>query len=232
MEGAEPMSTMRDTILGRVKEALSRPSNPGVRSVAGDGVRDVREARSFLPPGGETDEERMANFTRLAEKLKVEVHLAKGQLDVGHLLKKLKEEENWDRIASHRTPVTESQVPGLGLPVVWTDDEPDTDTLEACPVGITRCEALIAQTGSVLITSKGCGGRALSVLPPHHIVLAKRSQLLPDMLAGYDLLRETYGSKMPSFISFITGASRTGDIERILVLGAHGPKRLTVIISD
>ncbi len=226
------MTTARDTILGRIREALSRPSHPGVRSLAGDGIRDVREARHVLPPGGETEEERLGNFTRLAEKLKVEVHLATGQLEVGHLLKKLKEEGNWDRIASHRSVITESQVPSLKLPVIWTDDEPGTEALEVCHVGITRCEALIAQTGSVLVTSKGCGGRALSVLPPHHIVLARRDQLLPDMLAGYDLLRDTYGDKLPSFISFITGASRTGDIERILVLGAHGPKRLTVIISD
>jgi L-lactate dehydrogenase complex protein LldG len=221
----------REVILGRIREALARPSHPQVRSLAGDGIRDVREARHFLPPGGETEAERLENFQRLSEKLKVEVHLAHGPLEAIKILKQLKDEEKWTQIASHHHPVTNDLIPHLDLPAIWTDDQPDIAVLESCPVGITRCEALIAQTGSVLITNKGCGGRALSVLPPHHIVIASRDQLLPDMLAGYDLLTKTYGDKLPSFISFITGASRTGDIERILVLGAHGPKRLTVIIT-
>lgn len=57
-----------------------------------------------------------------------------------------------------------------------------------------------------------------------------QNDLARRLLVGYDSLRERYGENLPSFTSFITGASRTGDIERILVLGAHGPKRLTVIV--
>ena len=48
-------------------------------------------------------------------------------------------------------------------------------------LGISQCEALIAQTGSVLVSSRSSGGRALSILPPHHVVLARRDQLLPDL---------------------------------------------------
>ena len=92
-----------------------------------------------------------------------------------------------------------------------------------------RMRALIAQAGSVLVSSRSSGGRALSVLPPHHIVLARREQLLPDLPAAFALLRNKYASDYPSLISFITGPSRTGDIERILVLGAHGPKKLTIL---
>jgi L-lactate dehydrogenase complex protein LldG len=70
------------------------------------------------------------------------------------------------------------------------------------------------------------------VLPPHHVVIARRGQLRPDLTAGFSLLRQKYAPDYPSFISFITGPSRTGDIERILVLGAHGPKRLTILLVD
>ena len=98
-------------------------------------------------------------------------------------------------------------------------------------MGISECDALIAQTRSVLLTTLSGGGRALSVLPPHHVVIARRDQLVPDLPAAYELLHHTYGpSSWPSMITLITGPSRTGDIERILVLGAHGPKKLTVII--
>jgi L-lactate dehydrogenase complex protein LldG len=92
----------------------------------------------------------------------------------------------------------------------------------------TLCDALIAQTGSILLTARSAGGRALSVLPPHHIVIAQGSQLLPDLPAAFELLQRTYNGDYPSLITFITGPSRTSDIERILVLGAHGPRFLTI----
>jgi L-lactate dehydrogenase complex protein LldG len=88
---------------------------------------------------------------------------------------------------------------------------------------------LIAQTGTVVVTSRSAGGRALSVLPPHHIVLARRHQFVPDLPAAFEGLRKKYWPDYPSMISLITGPSRTGDIERILVLGAHGPKQLTIL---
>jgi L-lactate dehydrogenase complex protein LldG len=70
------------------------------------------------------------------------------------------------------------------------------------------------------------------VLPPHHIVIARTSQMLPDLTAAFDWVKQRYGTNFPSFMSFITGPSRTGDIERTLVLGAHGPKRLTILLID
>jgi L-lactate utilization protein LutC len=59
--------------------------------------------------------------------------------------------------------------------------------LEACDAGLTECECLVAQTGSVCATTKSSGGPALSVLPPHHVVIARKSQLLPDLTAAYEL---------------------------------------------
>ena len=88
----------------------------------------------------------------------------------------------------------------------------------------------VAQTGGVMVSAPSAGGRALSVLPPHHIVIARSSQMVSDLTAAFDRVKQRYGANYPSFLSFITGPSRTGDIERILVLGAHGPKRLTVLL--
>ena len=70
----------------------------------------------------------------------------------------------------------------------------------------------------------------MSVLPPHHVVLARRSQMVPDLSDALERAREKFKGNLPSFLSFITGSSRTGDIERILVLGAHGPKKLTILL--
>ncbi len=114
--------------------------------------------------------------------------------------------------------------------MLYTGRSLGNEELAHCDAGISECDALIAQTGSVLVTSHSAGGRALSCLPPHHVVIARRDQLVPDLPAAFELLQQKYGGNYPSMISFITGPSRTGDIERILVLGAHGPKKLTIFM--
>ena len=144
-------------------------------------------------------------------------------------LVRLRDSENWKRAACHSGGLTDATCPALNIPLLRTGRPYEVQGLEACDAGITECDALIAQTGSVLVTSRSAGGRALSVLPPHHVVLARREQMLPDLTAAFDLLKRKYAENYQSFISFITGPSRTGDIERILVLGAHGPKKLTIL---
>ena len=96
--------------------------------------------------------------------------------------------------------------------------------------GITFCEALIARTGSVLVSSAHEAGRQMNIYPPTHIVLARKSQLVPYISDGLALIKSKYGENLPSAITNITGPSRTADIEKTLVLGAHGPKDIWVII--
>ncbi|MCS6991883.1 MAG: lactate utilization protein [Chitinophagales bacterium] len=104
--------------------------------------------------------------------------------------------------------------------------------LEKADAGLTSCEALIARTGSILITSRTESGRALSIFPPVHLVLAYANQLVYDLRDAYQLVMNRYGHQPPSMISIITGPSRTADIEKTLVLGAHGPKELWVLFVD
>lgn len=94
--------------------------------------------------------------------------------------------------------------------------------------GETGCDCLVAMTGSIFVSTRSAGGRALSVLPPVHLVIARREQLVPDLDAAFALLRQRYGANWPSALTLITGPSRTSDIEKVLVMGAHGPKRLAV----
>jgi L-lactate dehydrogenase complex protein LldG len=170
-------------------------------------------------------------FGANASELKADFHLLEAPAAQVPLLAKLRDVEGWKRVASHAGPLTDQACQAVGLPVLRTDRPYEVNELELCDVGISECDALIAQTGSVLVTNRSAGGRALSVLPPHHVVLARREQLLPDLPAAFELLQRKYAEDYPSFISIITGPSRTGDIERILVLGAHGPKKLTIICS-
>jgi len=107
----------------------------------------------------------------------------------------------------------------------------DTD-FEQAEVGITSCEALIARNGSILISNANAAGRRLSIYPHIHIVIAYTSQLLADIKDGLELMKTKYGEDLPSMISLITGPSRTADIEKTLVLGAHGPRELYVFLMD
>jgi L-lactate dehydrogenase complex protein LldG len=111
--------------------------------------------------------------------------------------------------------------------VAFRSDPSDFNEMQA---GVTWCESLIARTGSVMVSSAHESGRQMNVFPPIHIVLAKESQLVPYLEDAYINMQAKYDLHLPSMISLITGPSRTADIEKTLVLGVHGPKKLWVIL--
>ncbi len=224
-------STEKDRILERVREALkaAAPAQSQGHSAFVAPPETNHAARRWLPLVGETFQERLALFERNAVDLKAAFCLVHRHEEFAKRLLDLKEAGQWKKVASHSGELTDQACRILGLPLVSTDKPYSVAELESCDAGITECDALIAQTGTVLVTNRTAGGRALSVLPPHHLVLARREQLIPDLPEAFALLKQKYGLDYPSFISLITGPSRTGDIERILVLGAHGPKKLTIV---
>ncbi len=224
--------TEREKILARVREGLKRPAplpgSHGEVHLPNQVGTQTSTARQWLPKVGESIEEQFTSFRKNAIELKADFQIVADYDELKVALAKISTAENWKRIACHRGELTDSIYESFGLSVCLTDKSYDVHELETCDAGISECDALIAQTGSVLVTSQSAGGRALSVLPPHHIVLARREQLVADLPAAFELLKQKYDGNYPSMISFITGPSRTGDIERILVLGAHGPKKLTI----
>jgi L-lactate dehydrogenase complex protein LldG len=222
----------REKILTRIREALQRPAPFRHRPETTPDSGGQASAEAWLPPVPATLEDRIALFEKNSAGLKTEIIRCAGPAEVQVQLAALAAEGNWKRVAAHRFPLGEPAIRSLELATVWTDDGYATADLESVDAGITGCECLVAQTGSVLVTARSAGGRALSVLPPHHVILAKRAQIVGDLVDAYAAVRASHGGEPPAFLSFITGPSRTGDIERILVLGAHGPKRLTILLAD
>jgi L-lactate dehydrogenase complex protein LldG len=104
--------------------------------------------------------------------------------------------------------------------------EPADPALEGADACITGCEALVARTGSILLTSKQPLGRIAPVFYPVHIVVAFASQVVPDIADALALMQQRYGNELPSMINLNTGPSRTADIEKTLVVGVHGPKEV------
>ena len=141
-------------------------------------------------------------------------------------LLELAEERKWRKIYCWE-PELQKVLNQFEYPFFETDKD-----FEQADVGFTLCEALIARNGSILLSNAGMAGRRLSIYPPVHIVLAYTSQMVLDIKDGFKLIKNKYGQNLPSMITNVTGPSRTADIEKTLVLGAHGPKELFVFLLD
>ncbi len=232
----------RDTILARIREALRVPAPlPHMRShateamaaggLAGLTILPADVARPWLPDGGDTPAERITLLTDNLGKLRAEVHRVADLAAAAETVSRIAAERSWRRVAWHGHDAVEPVAASLGCDTYRLDAASfDKDALESCDAGITACEAAVAQTGSILVSSGTCGGRALSILPHVHVVILAADQVVGTLGDAFDLVRDRFGGRMPSMLSFITGPSRTGDIERILVLGAHGPKELLVML--
>ncbi len=237
----------RDAILARVHEALRVPApmphlaSHDIEPVANTAGRSTRSltilpstaARPWLPDGGDTPEASLVLLEENLQKLRANLVRVNDLAAAADYLASLVREKDWQRVAWHTSPLVEAAITGVpcGTYRVDASETPfDKNTLETCDAGITSCECLVAQTGSILVASSTSGGRALSVLPHVHVVIATLDQILPTLADALDGVRQRHGGRLPSMLSFITGPSRTGDIERILVLGAHGPKELFVIL--
>jgi len=119
------------------------------------------------------------------------------------------------------------QISNAGVEIIKSK----TQFIQTCEAGITQCESLIARTGSILVSSALGGGRELSIYPPIHIVVGYTSQVVDEVEEALEKIKNTY-SELPSMLSLTSGPSRTADIEKTLVMGAHGPKELVLFLID
>ena len=221
------MSSARDDILARIREALRLPAaKPHLSPGKGTG----KPGKAWLPEAGETPDERLKVLAENLAKLRAQLVRVPDMASAAAELAKLSHAKGWKRLAYHTAPETSSAIGSVGCETWAMDQAFNKQRLESCDAGLTTCEAIVAQTGSILVSSATNGGRALSILPHAHVVVARADQVVGDLTDAFALLRSRHGDRLPSMLSFITGPSRTGDIERILVLGAHGPKELILIL--
>jgi len=96
-------------------------------------------------------------------------------------------------------------------------------------VGITGVFCAVAETGSLAVLSGAETPAANSLLPETHIAIVPAARIVPGMEEAWQLIRAECG-ELPRAVNFISGPSRTGDIEQTLVLGAHGPYRVHIVV--
>jgi L-lactate dehydrogenase complex protein LldG len=119
------------------------------------------------------------------------------------------------------------QLRAAGIEVATVDALPmPREVFFEADLGVSNVYRLIAETGTVAVASWPEEPRSLSLLPPVHIAVAERAQLVPDL---FDLFAQLAGTP-PACLSLITGPSKTGDIELRLVTGVHGPGEVHVVV--
>jgi len=98
-------------------------------------------------------------------------------------------------------------------------------------VGLTHASAAVAETGTMVLASGADNPVTLNFLPETHIIVVEERDLAPAYEDAWDKIRARFGDQaMPRTVNFISGPSRTGDIGGRLVMGAHGPRRMCVIV--
>lgn len=124
---------------------------------------------------------------------------------------------------------------GAGLAVEARPPKRD-ESQGADPVGITGCFAAIAETGTLVLLSSSETPASTHLLPATHIALVPASRIVATMEDAFALMRRergsggATGSMMPRAVNMVSGPSRTGDIEQTIVLGAHGPFRVHLVV--
>jgi L-lactate dehydrogenase complex protein LldG len=215
-----PLTTMRDITTSR--EKLLKKIRKALLEKRDNPYPNLEDLPHY-PPNEELPEVLFAEqFTAISGQFV----FCEDEVQFIENLLELAEERKWHKIYCWE-PALQQVLTRFDYPYFETDKN-----FEQADVGFTLCEALIARNGSILLSNEGMAGRRLSIYPPVHIVLAYTSQLVVDLKDGFKLIKNKYGNNLPSMITNVTGPSRTADIEKTLVLGAHGPKELFVFLLD
>ena len=213
------MSDAREAVLGRLRRALRR-SNGGA-------VADQARPAGIIPARADLDlAGRIALFVRQAETVQTTVRRLREDAEVPAAVV--------DYLRAHNLPMRLVVAPDPAL------DRPAWPALleirrgraeDADPVGLTTAFAGIAETGTLMLLSGPETPTTIAFLPETSLVVLRAGRVLRAYEDGLSLLREERGA-LPRSINFITGPSRSGDIEQTIQLGAHGPKRLLVLLVD
>ncbi|TSA28957.1 MAG: hypothetical protein D4R67_02900 [Bacteroidetes bacterium] len=208
-------STSREQILKKIRNALIEKNDPPY---------PILDQESGVFP--EMTESLDVVFAQALVDVAGKFVYCESEDDFLGILKSFILEKDWPLLYC-LDPVLQSRLKEVGIPF-----ESDPEKLTEARIGITRCESLIARFGSVMVSSQLNPGRKISVFPDIHLVVGYTSQLVPELKQAYQLIRKRYGANFPSMITLITGPSRTADIEKTLILGAHGPRELYVFLIE
>ena len=220
----------RQRILEGIRDALGRGPLPETTQAALR--RRLQYPRLNVVPGrGRVDgEERLALFVAEAERVQTTVERVGSVNEIpGRVLAYLQAANLPAVVRAARDPLVRS-VPWDEAPLLTIEEGP---AVNGDTASITPAVAGIAETGSVMIASAADNPTTLAFLPEAHLVALPARRIHGTYEDAWASLRAKRApGRMPRVVTWITGPSRTADIEQTLLLGAHGPRRLHVLILD
>ncbi|NLF09744.1 MAG: LUD domain-containing protein [Pirellulaceae bacterium] len=211
----------RDTILQRLRTELSK-SRPA----------DKPEPAEVWPRENPAPAEMADRFTEELTLVHGEVIRCASVEDAQRRLAELAKESEWKSLCGMDRPMVRDAAGGLPPDAIeWAAADWQPRRIADYSASVIEADALLADTGSCLISCPTAQDRLLCYLPPACVVIARVGQLAEHLPAAWPsvVARASEQSLTGEFV-IVTGPSRTADIEKILILGVHGPKRLVVLL--
>lgn len=218
----------RDLVLNAIRASLGVSADDAVRK---ETVRNRLNSHpaNLVPLRARAEgDSRLDLFTRMLEGQSARVSRAKELSDVPELVAAYLRENNLP--AEFRTGSDEllDEIPWNAAPSLTRHSGRGQGSDS---VAISRAGAAAAETGTLFLASGAENPTTLNFLPDSHIVVIRAKDILGSYEDAWNALRNVYGERvMPRTVNLVSGPSRTADIEQIIVMGAHGPRRLHVIV--
>lgn len=217
----------REAVFGKIRRSLGVTADDPRRNATVDdrlkrAPKGIIPARGQLPP-----EEKLALFTAMATKMLCSVERVADESAIPSAVGAF--------LRAHNLPATVRMGDDpLFVSLPWSRTAIEvkhgpSDGTDA--VGLSHAFAGVAESGTLVLTSGKDNPTTINFLPDTHIVAIKAADVAGDYEAVWDRLRERFGrGHLPRTVNWVTGPSRSGDIEQKLLIGAHGPRRVHVII--
>lgn len=220
----------REAILGKVRNALA------ANGTASERLQVVKERletapKGIIPARGKLKPaKRIALFRSMAEQVSCTVRQVKKRDNVPRAVMEYLRSKNLPAAMRMGDDRRLARLPWADYHTLDIKTGPsDGDDLTA----IAYATGGIAETGTVMLQSGSDNPTTNNFLPEHHIVVIDAKDIAGDLETLYARLRRKFGrGGMPRVVNLITGPSRSGDVEQKIVLGAHGPRALHIIIVD
>ena len=214
-------TSSRDAILQRIR---SQSGREGLTSVAErDAVKARIQSRPTAPLPGIAKHEPVAHFIAECERVKTTVALVATEAEIPSAVAKYMAEEGLNTAISGWSAYANLDWQAAGLSY-----KAGPSTAQDL-IGFTDCFCAIGESGTLLLLSSPATPKLNALLPETHICVVKKSRIVPTMEAAFALMREEIGAP-PRATFFVSGPSRTADIEQTIVIGAHGPYRVHVLL--
>ena len=219
----------RETILASVRRSLGVSGQERPRLSAVD-ERLAKAPRGVIPARGQGDRAaKLAKFIEMTAVAQASLSEVASAADVPQAVAAFLREHNLPATIRSGDDERLAAMPWQNTTLALASGPSDGQDLNA----VSHALAGIAETATLVLTSGRDNPTTLNFLPDNHIVVVDAKDIAADYESMWDELRRRYGKgEMPRTVNWITGPSRSADIEQTLLLGAHGPRRLHVIVVN